>query len=278
MGLESGGSGGATGLRRMEAISLSRRHFIRRARKSKYEAINRGKARRRDIQACSDLPKTAFGMRASSAIREPEIQKLWDENQMFKRVSDRNNGSWDHDARKELTPLKLRAKAAKFAKATIKTHMASFKQFGRWGDWDHPYLTLDLDYDAAQYPEGHVPKSICATFRLVSAPPTSGSLLGEFCPICPWPLGLLLLGLFQPILASCCLFPSSTPLVARNLLPRMARNIFVKPTLLTHGGGGFPSFRLRGVSVSDERSFRLSDRSDVHVGDELNGRRLHRRG
>ncbi|CAL5371812.1 unnamed protein product [Camellia sinensis] len=149
-------------------------------------------------------------MRASSAIREPEIQKLWDENQMFKRVSDRNNGgsfifhdgppytnsdlhmghalnkilkdttnrykllrnykfrdvpgwdchgqpielkvlqSWDHDARKELTPLKLRAKAAKFAKATIKTHMASFKQFGRWGDWDHPYLTLDLDYDAAQ--------------------------------------------------------------------------------------------------------------------------------
>ncbi|GMP30255.1 hypothetical protein CsSME_00005002 [Camellia sinensis var. sinensis] len=147
----------------------------------------RGKARRRDIQAYSDLPKTAFGMRASSAIREPEIQKLWDENQMFKRVSDRNNGllrnykfrdvpgwdchgqpielkgklieikedelhtsSWDHDARKELTPLKLRAKAAKFAKATIKTHMASFKQFGRWGDWDHPYLTLDLDYDAAQ--------------------------------------------------------------------------------------------------------------------------------
>ncbi|KAE9455246.1 hypothetical protein C3L33_12887, partial [Rhododendron williamsianum] len=28
-----------------------------------------------------DLPKTAFGMRANSAVREPEIQKLWDENQ-----------------------------------------------------------------------------------------------------------------------------------------------------------------------------------------------------
>ncbi|KAG5555048.1 hypothetical protein RHGRI_012551 [Rhododendron griersonianum] len=39
-----------------------------------------------------DLPKTAFGMRANSAVREPEIQKLWDENQVFKRVSDRNNG------------------------------------------------------------------------------------------------------------------------------------------------------------------------------------------
>ncbi|KAI8017349.1 Isoleucine--tRNA ligase [Camellia lanceoleosa] len=58
--------------------------------------------------------------------------------------------SWDHDARKELTPLKLRTKAAKFMKATIKTHVASFKRFGGWGDWDHPHLTLDLDYEAAQ--------------------------------------------------------------------------------------------------------------------------------
>ncbi|KAG5555044.1 hypothetical protein RHGRI_012551 [Rhododendron griersonianum] len=58
--------------------------------------------------------------------------------------------SLDHDARKDLTPLKLRAKAAKFAKATIKTQMASFKRFGIWGDWDHPYLTLDPEYEAAQ--------------------------------------------------------------------------------------------------------------------------------
>lgn len=225
-----------------------------------------------------DLPKTTFGMRANSAVREPEIQKLWDENQVFKRVSDRNNGgnfilhdgppyangdlhmghalnkilkdiinrykllqnhkvhyvpgwdchglpielkvlqSLDHDARKELTPLKLRAKAAKFAKATVKTQMASFKRFGIWGDWDHPYLTLDPEYEAAQievfgeialqgyiyrgrkpvhwspssrtalaeaeleYPEGHVSKSIYATFRLVSRSSTSGDLLGEFLP------------------------------------------------------------------------------------------------
>lgn len=39
-----------------------------------------------------DLPKTTFGMRANSAIREPEIQKLWDENQVFKKVSENNNG------------------------------------------------------------------------------------------------------------------------------------------------------------------------------------------
>lgn len=39
-----------------------------------------------------DLPKTAFGMRANSLIREPEIQKIWDENQVFNRVVDKNSG------------------------------------------------------------------------------------------------------------------------------------------------------------------------------------------
>ena len=39
-----------------------------------------------------DLPKTGFGMRANALTREPELQKLWDENQVFKRVSDSNNG------------------------------------------------------------------------------------------------------------------------------------------------------------------------------------------
>lgn len=39
-----------------------------------------------------DLPRTAFGLRANSVVREPEIQKLWDENQVFKRVASRNTG------------------------------------------------------------------------------------------------------------------------------------------------------------------------------------------
>ena len=39
-----------------------------------------------------DLPKTGFGMRANSLTREPELQKLWEENQVFKRVSDNNKG------------------------------------------------------------------------------------------------------------------------------------------------------------------------------------------
>nr|KAJ0196931.1 hypothetical protein LSAT_V11C700363580 [Lactuca sativa] len=58
--------------------------------------------------------------------------------------------SLDQDARNGLTPIKLRAKSAKFAKATVKAQMASFKRFGVWEDWDHPYLTLDPEYEAAQ--------------------------------------------------------------------------------------------------------------------------------
>ncbi|CAH9142186.1 unnamed protein product [Cuscuta epithymum] len=224
-----------------------------------------------------DLPKTTFGMRANSVIREPEIQKLWDENYVFKRVSERNTGgtfvlhdgppyangdlhighalnkilkdiinrykllqnhkvkyvpgwdchgqpielkvlqSLDDDARRELTPQKLRAMAAKFAKNTVKSQMASFKRYGVWADWDHPYLTLDPEYEAAQievfgqmaihghiyrgrkpvhwspssrtalsdaeleYNEEHVSKSLYTIFRLVDAPPAS-EYLKEFIP------------------------------------------------------------------------------------------------
>ena len=39
-----------------------------------------------------DLPKTTFGLRANSVVREPELQKLWEENQVLKRVSERNTG------------------------------------------------------------------------------------------------------------------------------------------------------------------------------------------
>ncbi|KAF3535946.1 hypothetical protein F2Q69_00024757 [Brassica cretica] len=197
-----------------------------------------------------DLPKTGFGMRANALTREPELQKLWDENQVFKRVSDSNNGgsfvlhdgppyangdlhmghalnkilkdiinrykSMDQEVRKELTPLKLRAKAAKFAKATVKKQMESFKRFGVWADWNNPYLTLDPEYEAAQievfgqmalqgyiyrgrkpvhwspssrtalaeaeleYPEGHISRSIYAIFKLVGGVKTS--LLEEFMP------------------------------------------------------------------------------------------------
>ncbi|KAJ0601972.1 putative isoleucine--tRNA ligase [Helianthus annuus] len=129
--------------------------------------------------------------------------------------------SLDQDARKGLTPLKLRAKAAKFAKATVKAQMASFKRFGVWADWDNPYLTLDPDMKLLrsvycievfgqmvfkgyiyrgrkpvhwspssrtalaeaelEYPEGHVSKSMYAIFKVLNTPAKDG-LLDEFLP------------------------------------------------------------------------------------------------
>ncbi|KAK7250487.1 hypothetical protein RIF29_32957 [Crotalaria pallida] len=81
-----------------------------------------------------DLPKTAFSTKANSSVREPEIQKIWEENQ-----------SMDQKARNDLTPLKLRAKAAKFAKETVKTPMSSFKPLLGFVNF-HLYHSINLKY------------------------------------------------------------------------------------------------------------------------------------
>ncbi|MEM6613022.1 MAG: isoleucine--tRNA ligase, partial [Cyanobacteria bacterium P01_C01_bin.72] len=52
--------------------------------------------------------------------------------------------------RKDLTPLKLRQKAKEFALEAQKEQCASFKRYGVWGNWEHPYLTLKPEYEAAQ--------------------------------------------------------------------------------------------------------------------------------
>ncbi len=52
--------------------------------------------------------------------------------------------------RQELTPLKLRQKAKEFALDTQQEQCESFKRYGVWGDWEHPYLTLTPEYEAAQ--------------------------------------------------------------------------------------------------------------------------------
>ncbi|XP_011621916.2 isoleucine--tRNA ligase, chloroplastic/mitochondrial isoform X1 [Amborella trichopoda] len=225
-----------------------------------------------------DLPKTSFGLRANAVMREPEIQKLWEDNEVLKRVVDRNNrGSFvlhdgppyangdlhighalnkilkdivnrykllqgykvhsvpgwdchglpielkvlqslDQDARKELTPIKLRKKATKFAKDTVDVQRKSFKRYGVWGDWSNPYLTLTPEYEAAQievfgqmamkgyiyrglkpvhwspssctalaeaeleYPDGHISKSIYAIFKVVHVPENAYGLFGDFLP------------------------------------------------------------------------------------------------
>ncbi|TKW41867.1 hypothetical protein SEVIR_1G346000v4 [Setaria viridis] len=223
-----------------------------------------------------DLPKTTFGLRANSVVREPELQKLWEENQVLKRVSERNTGttfvlhdgppyangdlhmghalnkilkdiinrykllqnhkvsfvpgwdchglpielkvlkSMDKETLAALTPIKLRQKAAKFAKATVDAQMKSFKRYGIWADWDNPYLTLSPEYEAAQlevfgqmvmkgyiyrgrkpvhwspssrtalaeaeleYSENHISRSIYAAFKITN--PSKSGMLDEFLP------------------------------------------------------------------------------------------------
>ncbi|MDR9402227.1 MAG: isoleucine--tRNA ligase [Halothece sp. Uz-M2-17] len=118
--------------------------------------------------------------------------------------------------RAHLTPIKLRKKAAKFAHKTIDAQREGFKRYGVWGDWTHPYLTLNPAYEAAQigvfgemalkgyiyrglkpvhwspssktalaeaeleYPEGHTSPSIYAVFPVTALGEAAQAVLGEY--------------------------------------------------------------------------------------------------
>jgi len=225
-----------------------------------------------------NLPKTKFDMRANASKREPEIQKFWEENKIYDRLSQNNpgelfvlhdgppyaNGSlhighalnkilkdvinryqllrgrkvryipgWDCHGlpielkvlqnmkaaeRQNLTPLQLRQKAKEFALNAVNEQRDSFKRYGVWGDWEHPYLTLTPEYEAAQigvfgqmvlkgyiyrglkpvhwspssktalaeaeleYPEGHTSRSIYAAFPVTSLSEAVKPALSEFLP------------------------------------------------------------------------------------------------
>jgi isoleucyl-tRNA synthetase len=117
--------------------------------------------------------------------------------------------------REALTPLELRKKAAEFAKSTMEIQKKAFRRYGIWGDWDHPYLTLQPEYEAAQikvfgdmmkkghiyrgrkpvhwspssrtalaeaeleYPENHISRSVYVGFKVVSASPSLAALIGQ---------------------------------------------------------------------------------------------------
>lgn len=223
-----------------------------------------------------NLPKTNFDMRANAIKREPEIQKFWEENKIYDRLSKNNpgelfilhdgppyaNGSfhsghalgkilkdiinryqllrgrkiryvpgWDCHGlpielkvlqnmkpaeRQSLTPLQLRQKAKQFALEAVADQSKSCKRFGIWGDFEHPYLTMQPEYEAAQigvfgqmflkgyiyrglkpvhwspssktalaeaeleYPEGHVSRSIYAAFSVIGLAEGVKLLLGEY--------------------------------------------------------------------------------------------------
>ncbi|WP_026087621.1 isoleucine--tRNA ligase [Chlorogloeopsis fritschii] len=225
-----------------------------------------------------NLPKTNFDMRANASKREPQIQKFWEENKIYDRLSENNpgelfilhdgppyaNGSlhlghalnkilkdiinryqllrgrkvryvpgWDCHGlpielkvlqnmksaeRQNLTPLQLRQKAKEFALNAVDEQRESFKSYGVWGDWDHPYLTLAPEYEAAQigvfgqmvlkgyiyrglkpvhwspssktalaeaeleYPEGHTSRSIYAAFPITSLSEAVKPALEQYLP------------------------------------------------------------------------------------------------
>ena len=169
------------------------------------------------------LPTTTLSQRANSLVREPELQKWWEDNDVYSKLSENNSGDifvlhdgppyangdlhighalnkilkdiinkykllqgrkvkyvpgWDCHGlpielkvlqemntkeRQDLTALKLRQKAAEFAKETVRKQMSSFRRYGVWGDWKNPYLTLDSKYESKQirvfgemFSKGHI--------------------------------------------------------------------------------------------------------------------------
>ena len=57
-----------------------------------FGVVSRGKQDEGKYKDTVNLPKTTFGMRANSTVKEPEIQKLWEDNQVYKRVAAKNTG------------------------------------------------------------------------------------------------------------------------------------------------------------------------------------------
>lgn len=52
--------------------------------------------------------------------------------------------------RAALTPVELRRKCRDFALGNLKGQEQNFRRLGVWGDWEHPYITLDKTFEAAQ--------------------------------------------------------------------------------------------------------------------------------
>ena len=52
--------------------------------------------------------------------------------------------------RASMTALELRQRCKEFALANLKGQEENFKRLGVWGDWEHPYITLDPKFEAAQ--------------------------------------------------------------------------------------------------------------------------------
>jgi len=56
----------------------------------------------------------------------------------------------EREERQTLTPIGLRQRAQTYAREQVEGQKRGFRRWGIWADWEHPYLTLDKDYEAAQ--------------------------------------------------------------------------------------------------------------------------------
>ncbi|NJO76932.1 MAG: class I tRNA ligase family protein, partial [Leptolyngbyaceae cyanobacterium RM1_406_9] len=54
------------------------------------------------------------------------------------------------EERQNLTPIELRRRAKEWALGQQQQQCESFMRYGVWGDWEHPYLTMTPEYEAAQ--------------------------------------------------------------------------------------------------------------------------------
>ena len=69
--------------------------------------------------------------------------------------------------RSAVTPYELRQKCREFAHKNLKGQESEFKRLGVWGDWEHPYLTIEPEYEAEQvrvfgemYKKGYIEKGM----------------------------------------------------------------------------------------------------------------------
>jgi len=69
--------------------------------------------------------------------------------------------------RSALTPAQLRQLCREFAHKSLKGQESEFKRLGVWGDWEHPYLTINPEFEAEQvrvfgemYKKGYVEKGM----------------------------------------------------------------------------------------------------------------------
>ena len=158
-----------------------------------------------------NLPQTTLAMRANATVRELEIQKFWEEHDIYNKIinsRDKANKFILHDGppylssekihvgtalnkilkdillkykaqagyytpyvpgydghglpienavvknikggRNALTPVELRQKCREFAHKNLKGQESEFKRLGVLGDWEHPYLTINPEFEAEQ--------------------------------------------------------------------------------------------------------------------------------